>query len=70
MSMKHTHMSKGVSSQTLGGRNDLIYPDDVDSIEFCVRNDGINGAGDAFNERRRRGHSRRSNHKMQVDHHV
>ena len=72
-------------------RGDLIFPDDMDSIEFCMPPPpapsngmghgvssemllvhGKNGlcTGEAFTERRRRGHSRRSNHKMDVEQQV
>lgn len=72
-------------------RGDLIFPDDMDSIEFCMPPSGApsngmghgvssemllvhgkNGlcTGEAFTERRRRGHSRRSNHKMDVEQQV
>ncbi|ALC50004.1 CG43759 [Drosophila busckii] len=66
-------------------RGDLIFPDDMDSIEFCMPNSmGASGGsqqngelmllqgahGEAFTERRRRGHSRRSNHKMEVEQQV
>ncbi|KAI9581982.1 cell wall protein RBR3 isoform X2 [Glossina fuscipes] len=91
-----TSMGIGMMSPMSGGslghhRGDLIFPDDVDSIEFCLppppapsnemahgmSNElllvhGHNGlcAGDPFPERRRRGHGRRSNHKMDVEHQV
>ncbi|XP_017110794.1 hornerin [Drosophila elegans] len=68
----------------------LIFPDDMDSIEFCMpaapssssassQNGlgigdqllmGSSSHGEAFTERRRRGHSRRSNHKMDVEQQV
>ncbi|XP_023299695.2 ras GTPase-activating protein raskol [Lucilia cuprina] len=72
-------------------RGDLIFPDEMDSIEFCMPPapgpsngmghgvssemllvHGKNGlcTGEAFTERRRRGHSRRSNHKMDVEQQV
>lgn len=69
MTMKHM-MPKGPSSATLGGRSEIIFPDDIDSIEFCVRDNAINCSNDSFSERRRRGHSRRSNHKMEVEQQV
>lgn len=64
-----------------GHRGDLIFPDDMDSIEFCMPappSTQQNGEllllqgnhGEAFTERRRRGHSRRSNHKMDVEQQV
>lgn len=81
------------AASTLGHhRGDLIYPDEMDSIEFCMppppapSNSNSNGhsndmllvhAGNngmcessAFTERRRRGHGRRSNHKMDVEQQV
>ncbi|XP_023034975.1 rho GTPase-activating protein gacZ-like [Drosophila willistoni] len=74
----------------------VIFPDDMDSIEFCMppaappsassstsasssqQNGGGGGEqlllghqhGEAFTERRRRGYSRRSNHKMDVEQQV
>ncbi|XP_030386715.1 cell wall protein IFF7 [Scaptodrosophila lebanonensis] len=82
------HMAHGAA--TLGHhRGDLIFPDEMDSIEFCMpapppsqnggHAHGLNGElmllhgsghGEAFTERRRRGHGRRSNHKMDVEQQV
>uniref|UniRef100_A0A1I8MQC3 Uncharacterized protein n=1 Tax=Musca domestica TaxID=7370 RepID=A0A1I8MQC3_MUSDO len=85
-------MISAVGAGSLGHhRGDLIFPDESDTIEFCMppqpgSSNGIghgisselllthgkNGlcTGEAFAERRRRGHSRRSNHKMDVEHQV
>ncbi|XP_016976988.1 hornerin [Drosophila rhopaloa] len=87
--MGHPHSHN--SSHHVGGHvgSHLIFPDDMDSIEFCMpaapssssasSQNGL-GIGDqllmgsqhgeAFTERRRRGHSRRSNHKMDVEQQV
>lgn len=63
-----------VSSNTISGRSDLIFPDDIESIEFCMSpsNDMMRAAtntchGDSFSERRRRAHSRRSNQKLDTE---
>ncbi|XP_055843065.1 uncharacterized protein LOC129909920 isoform X1 [Episyrphus balteatus] len=63
-----------ISSNTISGRGDLIFPDDIESIEFCIppSNDMMRAAtnachGDSFSERRRRGHSRRSNQKIDTE---
>lgn len=63
-----------VSSNTISGRSDLMFPDDIESIEFCIppSNDMMRAAtnachGDSFSERRRRGHSRRSNQKIDTE---
>ncbi|XP_075155132.1 uncharacterized protein LOC142228560 [Haematobia irritans] len=85
-------MISAVGAGSLGHhRGDLIFPDESDTIEFCMppqpgSSNGIghgisselllthgkNGlcTGEAFAERRRRGHSRRSNHKMDVEQQV
>ncbi|XP_070144137.1 hornerin [Drosophila kikkawai] len=99
----HPHQHSGSSSS--GNSNShshshigshLIFPDDMDSIEFCMpappsssssssQQNGMgigiglgmgdqllmgSNHGEAFTERRRRGHSRRSNHKMDVEQQV
>ncbi|XP_017040505.1 hornerin [Drosophila ficusphila] len=91
--MSNSNNSSGNSSSSVGQH--LIFPDDMDSIEFCMpappssssasSQNGLGLAiglgeqllmgggsshGEAFTERRRRGHSRRSNHKMDVEHQV
>lgn len=90
------HLVNSNTMGVMGGRDghhrgDLIFPDDMDSIEFCMPpppapsngiGHGVNGEmlllhgtnglcqGEAFTERRRRGHNRRSNHKIDVEQQV
>ncbi|XP_070853317.1 uncharacterized protein [Drosophila suzukii] len=87
----HSHNNSGSSSSSHVGHigSHLIFPDDMDSIEFCMpaapssssasSQNGLgigdqllmgSSHGEAFTERRRRGHSRRSNHKMDVEQQV
>ncbi|KAH8287768.1 hypothetical protein KR054_012530 [Drosophila jambulina] len=94
----HPHQHSGSSSSGSNSHghvgSHLIFPDDMDSIEFCMpappsssssssQQNGIgiglgmgdqllmgSSHGEAFTERRRRGHSRRSNHKMDVEQQV
>ncbi|XP_041675265.1 hornerin [Drosophila eugracilis] len=88
----HSHSHNNSSSSSSHGHvgSHLIFPDDMDSIEFCMpaapssssassQNGlgigdqllmGSSSHGEAFTERRRRGHSRRSNHKMDVEQQV
>lgn len=83
----HSHNNSSGSSSHGHVGSHLIFPDDMDSIEFCMpaapsssSASSQNGLGDqlllgsshgeAFTERRRRGHSRRSNHKMDVEQQV
>ncbi|XP_037936889.1 uncharacterized protein LOC119670629 [Teleopsis dalmanni] len=84
-------MAGGIGGGSLGHhRGDLIFPDETDTIEFCMppppatgngMSPGMNGElllhsnngfcnAEAFTERRRRGQSRRSNHKMDVEQQV
>ncbi|XP_033171087.1 midnolin homolog [Drosophila mauritiana] len=87
----HSHSHNNSSSSSSHGHvgSHLIFPDDMDSIEFCMpaapssssasSQNGLgigdqlllgSSHGEAFTERRRRGHSRRSNHKMDVEQQV
>ncbi|KAH8235841.1 hypothetical protein KR032_008943 [Drosophila birchii] len=96
----HPHQHSGSSSSGSNSHghvgSHLIFPDDMDSIEFCMpappsssssssQQNGLgigiglgmgdqllmgSSHGEAFTERRRRGHSRRSNHKMDVEQQV
>lgn len=94
MSMRHSKSKMApsgypgmVTSATMSGvnhagfhhPNDIMYPDDMESVEFCLPPDHLmrNGGGamicpsDSFTDGRRRGHrSRRSNHKMDVEQQV
>lgn len=96
MSMRHSKskMAQGgvypgmVTSATMSGvnhagfhhPNDIMYQDDMESVEFCLPPEHLmrNGSGggmimpsDSFTDGRRRGHrSRRSNHKMDVEQQV
>ncbi|CAD7090116.1 unnamed protein product [Hermetia illucens] len=75
MPMKHHMIAKDTHSHTavtLDGRGEIIFPNDIESIEFCVQDNVVVNypPNDAFSDRRRRGNSRRSNHKLEVEQQV